>query len=158
MTSNTEPRLTYAEKLIIWLLADILKHTKDYRESNKMALLQEVILGGHLWALKEHELFGENFTEHIDSQSSVKLVYDALDMWSFIERAYKRFNAEEKKQIEKAIGSGGKPKFTGFDEQNEIEHLSIARFLVEKLGKFQAFKGRDFNSHAPLDYGINSQD
>ena len=50
MTSNTEPRLTYAEKLIIWLLADILKHSKIIANRIKMALLQEVILGGHLWA------------------------------------------------------------------------------------------------------------
>ena len=28
--------------------------------------------------------------------------------------------------------------------------MSIARFLVEKMGRFEALKGRDFNSHVPV--------
>jgi len=37
----------------------------------------------------------------------------------------------------------------GFDGNNETEHMSIARFLVEKLRRFENFKGRSFNSHMP---------
>jgi len=45
---------------------------------------------------------------------------------------------------------GKDPKFYGFDGNNEGEYMSIARFLVEKMGRFESFKGRNFNSHVPL--------
>ncbi len=28
--------------------------------------------------------------------------------------------------------------------------MKIARFLVEKMGRFECFKGRDFDSHDPV--------
>ncbi|MFG6083671.1 YfbU family protein [Paracoccus litorisediminis] len=39
------------------------------------------------------------------------------------------------------------PQFAGFDGNNETLHMSAARFMVEKLGRFDRFAGRDFNSH-----------
>jgi uncharacterized protein YfbU (UPF0304 family) len=52
--------------------------------------------------------------------------------------------------VEAAVGIRGKtPKFHGFDGNNETEYMGIARFLVEQLGRFTDFKGRDFNSHSP---------
>ena len=45
---------------------------------------------------------------------------------------------------------GKDPKFFGFDGNYESEYMSIARFLVEKMGRFETFKGRDFNSHVPV--------
>jgi uncharacterized protein YfbU (UPF0304 family) len=41
------------------------------------------------------------------------------------------------------------PKFIGFDGNNEGEYLGIARFLINKMGRFESFKGRDLNSHSP---------
>jgi uncharacterized protein YfbU (UPF0304 family) len=142
-------RITDAEKLTLWLLAEILKTQKDYGDKKRMELLQESILGGHLWAIQWE--FGTVLPSHVDSQAALTLVINTLDMWSFIEEAHKGFGPEEKKQVEGAVKFFGKdPRFVGFDGNNEIEYLSIARFLVEKLGRFQEFKGRDFNSHTRL--------
>jgi uncharacterized protein YfbU (UPF0304 family) len=150
MTLRPETRLTDAEKLIIWLLAEILKNQKDYGDKKRMELLQEVLYGGHLWALKQHHSFANILTDHVDSRTAVDFVYNTLDMWFFIEGAYKGFSAEEKKQVEDGIGSFGRePKFRGFDGNNESEYLGITQFIVEKLEQFEAFRGRDFDSHVP---------
>ena len=39
-------------------------------------------------------------------------------------------------------------EFPGFDGNNEAEQLGIARFLIERLGRFSSFKGRGLNSHS----------
>jgi hypothetical protein len=54
-----------------------------------------------------------------------------------------------------ALGRGSPRAFgvnssDGFDGNTEGEYMSIARFLVEKMGRFEALKGRDFNSHVPV--------
>jgi hypothetical protein len=53
MTQTKETHLTDGEKLIIWLLAEILRNQKDYGDKKRIELLQEIIDGGHLWALKQ---------------------------------------------------------------------------------------------------------
>jgi uncharacterized protein YfbU (UPF0304 family) len=88
---------------------------------------------------------------HVDSKKAVRLVVDVLDMWTFIERAYEGFSAADKKRIANEVGPLGKnPQFAGFDGNYEAEYMSIARFLVEKMGRFESFKARDFNSHFPV--------
>lgn len=149
-------RLNKTEKLIVWMLSEIMKgqisERKDKNDNKydlkSVSLIQEAIFGGHFWAL-DWELSGV-MHNHSDNPKAVRTVVDTLDMWSFIERAYAGFSAPEKQQIEAQVGFRGKnPRFLGFDGNNEAEHLGIARFLVEQLGRFESFKGRDFNSHMP---------
>ncbi|HQT89599.1 MAG TPA: YfbU family protein [Acidiphilium sp.] len=137
-----------AEKLIIWLLTEMLKAQPGYKNSETINLIQDVIQGGHFWALDwEMQHIFHNYS---DSPAAVKLVVDTLDMWSFIEAAFKSFSSTEKKKLEENVGlRGKKPKFLGFDGNHETEYMGIASFLVEKLGRFSSFKGRDFNSHSP---------
>jgi uncharacterized protein len=72
-------------------------------------------------------------------------------MWLFIETAYEKFSAADKKRVEAEVGPLGKnPQFTGFDGNYETEYMGIAGFLVEKMDRFEHFKGRDFNSHVPV--------
>ena len=40
-------------------------------------------------------------------------------------------------------------KFEGFDGNDEGEYMATAEFIIEKMGRFAHFKGRDFNSHSP---------
>lgn len=136
------------ERLMTWLLTEILRMQKGYENKDTIDLIQEALYGGHFWAL-EWEMTGV-LHPHADSKSAVSLVVDTLDMWMFIESAYKEFSQEDQERIEKEIGSWAKdPKFLGFDGNNESEYMGIARFLVEKMGRFESFKGRSFNSHAP---------
>jgi uncharacterized protein len=138
-----------SEKLILWLLTEILKGQKGYDNRQSIELIQEAIYGGHFWAL-DWELIGI-LHDHVDSREAVSLVVDTLDMWFLIENAYKKFTVADKKRIETEVGPLGKnPQFTGFDGNYETEYMGIARFLVEKMGRFGHFKGRDFNSHMPL--------
>jgi uncharacterized protein YfbU (UPF0304 family) len=149
-------RLNNTDKLTIWMLSKILENQigqrQDQRDSKydmkTINLIQEAIYGGHFWALG-WELTGV-IHEHVDDPKKVRAVVDILDMWAFVESAYKRFSKADKKRIEDEVGFRGKdPKFYGFDGNNETEYMSIARFLVEQLGRFEHFKGRDFNSHMP---------
>ena len=149
-------RLSNSEKLMTWLLSEIFKNQigeKKNREERKhdlqsVEIIQEAIFGGHFWALM-WELSGV-MHNHVDDPKAVRAVVDILDTWSFIERAYAEFDDVEKQRVEIEVGPWGKnPIFRGFDGNNESEHLSIARFLIEKLGRFESFKGRDFNSHMP---------
>lgn len=149
-------RLTNSEKLMTWLLAEILKNqltVRKERSSTKhdmetVDLIQQAIFRGHFWALP-WELPGI-LHDHVDNPKAVRAVVDILDMWSFIERAHAIFDKKTKKRIEDEVGPRGKnPQFLGFDGNNESEYMGIAQFLVENLGRFESFKGRDFNSHLP---------
>lgn len=149
-------RLNNREKLMTWLLTEILKNQIEERKDKtnnkydlkKTKLIQEAIYGGHYWSLN-WELQGV-MHNHVDDPKDVTTVVNILDMWSFIERAYQGFSDADKVRVQQESGYGAyDPKFAGFDGNNESTHLSIARFLVEELGRFESFKGRDFNSHFP---------
>jgi uncharacterized protein len=140
-----------SEKLILWMLAEIMKRQKEPSkdpEKRTIDLIQDVIYGGHYWAL-EWELSGI-FDPSVDKRESVSLVVGVLTMWDFIEQAYKGFSPADKALLEEEVEYLGKdPKFEGFDGNDETEFMSIARFLVEKLERFLRFKGRELNSHMP---------
>ena len=90
------------------------------------------------------------FTSDIpDTPDIVKEVMDIFDMWRAIEDSYKELSDDDKTILEKnANPFGNKPKFEGFDGNNESEYMRTALFLVNKLDKFSEFKGRDLNSHS----------
>lgn len=149
-------RLNNTDKLTIWMLSEILKNQIKERADRPDAeydmktvnLVQEAIYGGHFWALL-WEMTGV-MHDHVDDPKKVRAVVDILDMWSFIERAHAGYSEAKRAEVETAVGIWGKnPMFHGFDGNHETEYMGIARFLVEKLGRFQEFKGRDFNSHSP---------
>ena len=149
-------RLNNTEKLMTWLLSEILKNQINDRKNKadskhdlkSVELIQESIFGGHFWALM-WEMSGV-MHNHSDDPKNVRAVVDILDTWDFIERAYAKFDDAEKQSIENAVEFIGKnPVFIGFDGNNETEYLGIARFLIEQLGRFQNFKGRELNSHMP---------
>lgn len=158
LTHNTKDgfRLNNSEKLSVWLLTSILKNQlsgpkdafeREY-ETKQAQLIQDAIYGGHFWAL-DWELQGV-IHDHADNPASVTAVVDILDVWSFIEEAYEKLTDEEKLKLATDLPYRGKnPKFSGFDGNNEGEYFSIAKFLVDKLERFQRFRGRDFNSHSP---------
>lgn len=143
------PHLSDGEKLIAAMLADLIKKTGIEADTN-VDLVQKVIYGGHYWALG-WEMPGI-FHGHADKQSRVRFVVDVLDMWSFIEEAYEKLGKNDRKRLAtEADPFGEHVFFPGFDGNNESEHLSIARFLVEDLNRFSRFRQdhRDLNSHSP---------
>lgn len=143
------PHLSDGEKLIAMMLGDLIKKLDVDVETN-VDLVQKVIYGGHYWALG-WEMPGI-FHGHADKQSRVRFVVDVLDMWSFIEEAFEKLGKVELKRLAKEADPFGEHvEFSGFDGNNESEHLGIARFLVEDLERFSRFREghRDLNSHHP---------
>jgi len=149
-TTSTSLLPSSSEKLMIYLLTEILKRQKplDKHDREQVEFIQDAMFGGHYWAL-EWQMTGV-FHDHVDGRQDVSTVVNILDTWNFIERAFEHFTDQEKATLQKETGSYARnPKFLGFDGNNEIEHMGIVMFLVGKLGRFQRFKGRDFNSHMP---------
>jgi hypothetical protein len=135
------------EKLIIAMLSDLQKKPAE-REIDAEEVMS-AIYGGHLWALR-WDMQGL-FHDHVDTPGAVSLVVDTLDMWTFIEEAVAKFSASERKKLELEVGLTGKdPKFIGFDGNYESEYMGIASHLVNRMDRFQRFKGRSLNSHMPV--------
>ncbi len=142
---NGDLQISDGERLIMLMLCELYQALKIKGEIEP-EFIQEVIYGGHFWAL-EWKYTGI-FHNHKDSRKTLSEVVDILDMWSFIEGAYKKLPAKEKKAVQAATNRED-IQFAGFDGNNESEHMGIASFLIEKMGRFQTFKGRYLNSHSP---------
>jgi uncharacterized protein YfbU (UPF0304 family) len=154
--SQRDFRPTNPEKLMMWMLAQIRRDQISERKDKKnseydikdVELIEQAIYGGHFWAL-DWEMTGI-LHNHVDEPKRVSLVVDVMDMWNFIERACESFGAVERQRLVDEVGSWAKdPKFAGFDGNNEGEYMGIAQFLVQKLNRFEHFKGRSMNSHSP---------
>lgn len=145
-SSRTATPFSDGEKLIFMMLRDVLKHLKVKNPEIDADLVSEVIWGGHYWALSL-ELPGL-FHDEEDDQRDVRFVFDVLVMWDSIERGYERLSAEDK-AIVTQNPLGKDVKFRGFDGNGEAGLISIARFVVEKMDRFERFKGREFNAHHP---------
>ncbi|BBI19862.1 hypothetical protein EKJ_07090 [Qipengyuania flava] len=122
-------KLSKFEQLAGVLLCDIAEKV-GATESVNPALVREAILTGNTWAIEWE--YGGLFPERRDDRV-VSEVTDILDMWSFIEEASEH-------------------KFPGFDTNRESEHASVARFMVEKLKRFDRFDGRTGNGVLNLDW------
>ncbi len=137
--------LTAGDKLNFMLLRDLVKHLKVPTETN-VDFVAESIYGGHYWA-PTWDMHGL-FHNHADRPADVTLVVNVLETWDFIESRLEKLSAEDVEKV-KAANHGYMPEFAGFDGNEESGLMRIARFLVEEMGRFSRFKGRDFNSHAP---------
>lgn len=106
------------------------------------ALLRQAIYNGHSWAL-EWDMPGLMQVQETPRRV-VTEVADILDMHSFLEAGFKALSDEEQAQIEWPH----RVEFNGFDGNHEVEHMSVARMLIEHMGRWQEFKGRSLNSHS----------
>ncbi len=147
--SPDDIHLSDGEKLLIVMMGDLYKTLKIRDGEVDPTFIAKAMYGGHYWAPR-WEMTGL-FHRFADDPTRVRFVVDVLDMWTFIEHAYGKLAKKEKDRIEKEIGPYGEHLgFSGFDGNNETDLMGIVRFLVEQMGRFQTFKGRDFNSHAPM--------
>lgn len=136
------------EKMLILMMGDLFKALKIKDPESNPKFLAEVIYGGHYWAPK-WDMQGV-FHDHMDNPQEVSYVCDVLDMWSFIEEAYAQLDSEQKQGIISEVGEWAKDvTFRGFDGNNESSQMSIAGFLINEMGRFTRFKGRDLNAHHP---------
>lgn len=143
--ADKSAQLTDGDKIIIQMIADLSRPDGHQELDNKEVLA--AIYGGHYWALKS-ELHGL-LHDHSDNPVMVTHVVDVLDMWSFLEEAWDKYDYSEKEKVTNALPDyWSAPKFIGFDGNNETEAMGIARHYIEVLGRFSRFKGRSLNSHS----------
>ena len=146
--SNRAIHFSDGEKMLMLMMGDIFKALKIKGANSNPEFLAEVIYGGHYWAPK-WDMQGV-FHDHVDDPQDLKHVVDVLDMWSFIEEAYEQLSSPQKETLKQEIGiSANEVKFDGFDGNHETNQMSIAKFLIEKMGRFSRFKTRNMNSHQP---------
>ncbi len=140
-------KFTNEQRLIIALLCDLYREPskREFRSEN-ISLIMDAVCGGHDWAI-DWEM-GAMFPEEIDTDEQVRFVTDVLDMWDFIELSWSKLDDGEKQKVRDAVPYLRDPEFAGFDGNNEVEYLAIARMMVEKMNRFQTFKGRSLNSHS----------
>lgn len=142
-------RFSPGETLTVYMLCEIIKGLKVPTHEIDTKLIQEALLGGHLWGFR----WGMSglFHDHVDSDRVVTDAANLLDMWNFIELAYERFDDAAKERIKQATGYGPPVTFLGFDgnDLHESEYIGVARYLIDVLGRFERFSKRDLNSHMP---------
>ena len=146
-------KLTNPEKLILLMLSEL--HAKvGVENGTDTKLLTRAIYSDNTWAL-DWEMPGIVGEKSELTPPEVTDVVNILDMWSFIEVAYEKFDAASREGVKTGAAPFGEHvTFTGFDGNNESRHMSIARFLVEDMDRFTRFKKRDLNSHHPSIDGL----
>ena len=138
--------LTDGEKLILVMLCDIQKSLNV-----KGSLDIEALRSSLLAELKDFAP-GSNGAQGAtpDRESIAREVSEILDMWSVIERGYKRLTVDEKREVEAGAGPLGRGvRFSGFDGDTEGEYRALAHFLIEEAGQFERFQGRNLEAHMP---------
>ncbi|MFJ5448843.1 YfbU family protein [Pectobacterium carotovorum] len=133
-----------SEKLILLMLCDL--YEKNNVESDiDHNFVRDAIYDKQTWAIP-WRLSGIPF-EQQDTPPHVKTVFDILDMWRVIEYSYGELSNEGKDTLAENIKPFSAPVFRGFDGNNETDLLVAAEFIINKLDRFEEFKGRDLNSH-----------
>lgn len=145
--AKADVKISEGEKLILMMLRDQHNHLKVNGDTDP-EFIQNMLLGGHYWSL-DWRMPGL-FHDHVDNRSDVHEVVNVLEMWSFIESGFANLSrAEKERVISKAGIRGKKLAFLGFDGNTESNLISIARFLINDLERFEHFKDRRLNSHSP---------
>ena len=146
-TADPEERVTFtpAQILQTHLLCTIVKalQPKAQEDAN---FIQEALYSGNAWALSRQ------VPGLVDARTAnpetVDEVHGILLMWEFVEDGYDALSKKDRARVaEEAQPFGKDPRFEGFDGNNETEHLSVGKFMVEKMGWFPRFTNRVVNCH-----------
>lgn len=147
-SSDNEMRPTPTEKLILSMLCDLARD-RNHMEGIDPNFVQYAIGGGHYWALglKYPDIFGGR----ADSPDLVREVVDILEMWTVLEHHYDHFEETDKARVaSEAEPYGTDVKFMGFYPNEESSHKGIAEFLIEHIGNYPRFKGRNLITTRPV--------
>jgi uncharacterized protein len=132
------------ERLIIMMLCDLYT-TLNVKGDVDPELVRSSILGG-----SRRWLADKIASDDGSSNGPAGEVRQILEMWSAIERGYKRLSVDEKDQVEAEAGPLGRGvRFSGFDDDTEHEYRDAARHLIEDLNSFDRFQGRNLSAHMP---------
>ncbi|HEY4146601.1 YfbU family protein [Pinirhizobacter sp.] len=139
-------QFTNAEKLMLVMIAE-MHQASSIKNGINSKLVQDALWSNNDWAIGWDVQLP--WLQRDANPPYVNHVVDVLDMWTFIESGYRALSPDDVKRVDVETGYQGGPKFSGFDGNNESEEYSAARFLIEEMGRFSSFVGRDLNSHSP---------
>ena len=71
-----------------------------------------------------------------------------LDVWTHIEESFDDLPVADRRRVMTEAKPYG-PKFRGFDGNYEGDQYSIAKFLIERTGRFSNIDSKKLNSHMP---------
>ncbi len=147
-TSGDSVHFSAGERVLLLMMQDLYKHVGLDDPEIDPAFFAKVILRGHDWAPKWR--LPDVFLDRRDDPRTLKFVCDVLEMWTSLERCYEDLPKEGREGLENSD-----VKFPGFDGNEEGDYLRIANFLIDELGRFGRFRGRELNSHWPTleEYG-----
>ena len=133
-----------SEKIIVTMLADLLKASGARSEFN-LDLLSAAIVDGHLWGLAwQHSWLDQ------DEWKQPEIVTEVVNILDMCRRL--KFSIQKLPEAELTSFKDKQNVFFGFDGNNEPEHFSVVKFIVEKLGRYPELSKVDLNSHtASLD-------
>jgi uncharacterized protein YfbU (UPF0304 family) len=141
--------LSDGEKLILHMLCDLFE-SQEVESDIDPAFVRDALHSNHLWALED--TYAGVFGGEPTPEPLVSEVVNHLLMWDWLETAWAKYDANTRQALkdEGFIWRTGDQLFPGFDGNNESSHLSAARFMIDKMGRFSIFAGRDLNSHHPV--------
>jgi uncharacterized protein YfbU (UPF0304 family) len=138
--------LSNGEKIILLMLSQIHEHLKI--EDTRAPLVRQAIETGNIWAV-EHS-FPEIFDNNEIAPDVVSVTKEVLTMWLSLEESFANLSFTDKEWLKTNSGHiGDRVVFPEFSGNYEIDYLSTARFIVNVLGEYQHFAGRDLNHSLP---------
>jgi uncharacterized protein YfbU (UPF0304 family) len=130
------------ERLILLMLCEIQDHLGIGGSEVDTKFLKSAIFGGHDWAI-DWQMSGVAQVEPVE-KSVVDEVTEILDLYRALEPSYDKLDPTARAGIEEWW-----VRFPGFDGNNETEHMSVARFLINEMERWDEFKSHPMNSHSP---------
>ena len=143
--ANTEKSLEdviLLQKINTLLLCESALDTPENEKAIDPGFIRAALVDGQFWALRHKLMLIDDVSREVASETQ-----KILHMWTLIEYSYSELSEDDRESLPNAIRLFG--RFPGFDGNAEAGHLSVARFLIDRLGEYQAFKGRDLSMHAP---------
>lgn len=132
------------EKLIILLLCDAIEK-KEAGSYIDPKVIRRALEGRMSWGIEWK--FAALVSPDIPEETGEE-VRSLLEMWSHLTAAYNELAVGEQKRAREASPFDSGVTFPGFDHNNHSDHLAAMRFIVEDLGQWQEFQGRDTDTHS----------
>ena len=129
--------------------------------TERLSLMNQFRILGHLEETEQYDNYVDilqsgyeglyqHIFEHVYDPQPAEIsdeVFEILDMYRALDNAYRKGVA---------VPSEGRPKFDGFDGNND-PHFGVAQFILDKLGLYAENNGRPRNSHSRAELPIYRQ-
>jgi len=139
--------VTDAERLILLMLSDL--HDSAGIDKINTRLLRSAISTNNTWAINWE--IPDLGVELSDTPQEVVDVANYMFMWSILEDTWHYFPENIKERISENVQINKTLRFPGFHSTAEKRLYGIAKLFVDDMGRFERHKGRDLNSHTPME-------